>query len=129
MSEDYVNARWRKPVRPMAVEDLTTTATVINGRETLEVKARFTPEDIERFRLGYVCINCFEPHETPLPENCSLCGYAMRDQQPAEFERAFMGVERDPRAVRIEQELDRLDDKHERNFHITKSGIVVPRPV
>lgn len=113
----------------MAVENAVTTATVINGRETLEVKARFKPEDIERFRLGYVCINCFEPHEQPFPERCSLCKYPMKDKQPQEFQRAFKGVERDPRAKRIEEGLDRVDATHERNFYINNSGIVVPRHI
>lgn len=129
MNEDGITRRWAKPVIPLALEDVPSRATVLNGREVLEVKARFTPDDIERFRLGYVCMNCFEPHESPFPEKCSLCGYAMRDEQPMEFQRAFRGVERDPRAVRIEQELDRVDDTHERRFHTTKTGIIVPRPV
>lgn len=129
MSDNRITRRWAKPVIPLAVTDEPTRATVVNGREVLEVSARFRPDDIERFRLGYVCMNCFEPHETPFPENCSLCGYQMRDKQPAEFERCFKGVERDPRAQRIQEGLDRVDDTHERSFYVVKNGIVVPRTV
>lgn len=126
MSDEIVQ-RWRKPALPLAVEDQYTHTTIINGREVLEVKTRWKPEDIERFRLGYVCMNCIEPHEQPFPEKCSLCNYPMRDKQPAEFERAFKGVERDPRAKRIEEGLDRVDETHERNFYVVKNGIVIPR--
>lgn len=125
--QDHIAQRWRKPVRPLAVTDEPTKITVVNGRETQEVSTRLRPEDVDRIRLGYVCIHCWEPHESPFPENCSLCQYPMRDEQQKEFERCFGGTQRDPRAVRIEEGLDRVDDTHERRFHKTKTGIIVPR--
>lgn len=51
----------------------------------------------------------------------------MRERQPEDFARKFQGVERDPRAKLIESELDHVDDLHERNFYVTKHGIVVPK--
>lgn len=129
MNEDRVVQRWRKPVKPLAVTEEPTVITTELGRETQEIRTRFRPEDIERFRTGYCCLRCWEPHETPFPEACALCSYPMRSEQAAEFSRLFKGQERDPQAVRIEQGLDRVDDTHERRFHETKTGIIVPRPI
>jgi len=109
------------------VKDTVEWAAADLGRATLDYAARFSQEDIERIRLGYVCINCWEPHESPFPEACALCGFPMREEQSAAFQEKFKGVERDPRSVLIERELDALDDRHERRFHTTKAGIVVPK--
>lgn len=111
----------------LAVKDTVDFATADLGRATLDYEARFPPEQIERFRLGYVCLECWEPHETPFPERCSLCGYEIKACQGDDFARKFKGVERDPRAELIEKELDALDDRHERRFHTTKTGLVVPK--
>jgi len=125
-TEDKIIRRWRKPVTALSVDNTWDRATSDLGRATLDYKARFPLEQIERFRLGYVCIECWEPHESPFPEKCSLCGYGMRAWQNEDFARKFKGVERDSRAELIERELDSLDDKHERNYYETNSGIVVP---
>lgn len=129
MSQDTVTQRWRKPVVPLGVEEESTHYTLVNGRETLEFSARFKPEDIDRFRLGYCCMNCWEPHETPMPEKCSLCSFPMKRQQMEVFLETFKGTKRDPRAARIESELDRVDDKHERNFYVVRNGILVPKTI
>jgi hypothetical protein len=126
LSEDGITQRWRKPVTALAVADTVEYATADLGRATLDYRARFDEETINRFKLGYVCLECWEPHEVPFPERCSLCGYEMADRQSDDFARKFEGVERDPRAQLIEKELDALDDRHERRFHVTKAGIVVP---
>ena len=127
MSESFVRARWRKPVKPMAVKDADSWATAELGRPTLDYSVRFSPDDVERIRLGYVCIRCWEPHEAAFPDRCFVCGLPMKDEQPALFQKTFKGEERDPKAVSIEKGLDRVDDTHERNFHVTKLGIVIPK--
>ena len=121
-----ITQRWRKPAKVLAVKDTVEWATADLGRPTLDYEARFDQDTIDRFRLGYMCMECLEPHESPLPERCSLCGYEMKERQAADFARKFKGVERDPRAKLIEKELDALDDRHERRFHETKTGIVIP---
>jgi hypothetical protein len=127
LSEDTITRRWAKPVVPLGVNEETTHYTVINGRETLEISGRFTKDDIERFRLGYCCINCWEPHEVPFPENCSLCRFQMKKHQREVFNQTYAGWKRDPRALSIEAGLDRVDDTHERRFYETNSGIIVPK--
>lgn len=113
----------------LSVEDTVNYATAELGRPTLDYKARFDPESIERFRLGYVCLACMEPHESPFPERCSLCGYEMQERQLHDFSAKYQGTERDPRAALIERELDRVDDVHERRFYETNSGIVIPKGI
>lgn len=121
--------RWAKPVRPEMIETTESVATADTGRATLDARVKFNPDDVERMRLGYVCIRCWEPHESPFPDRCDLCTYPMRAEQPAEFERAYKGSERNPRAVLIEKELAALDDKHERTFHTNRLGIIVPNSI
>lgn len=128
MSEDRITQRWRKPPTVMAVDDDLSRVDYVTGRPTSSIKMRYHPDDVERLKLGYLCF-CGEPQETPFPEKCGLCGYPMRERQRADFQEAFKGEERDPRAVRIEEGLDRVDDTHERRFHVTKSGIVIPRSI
>ena len=96
------------------------------GRPTQGLKMRLHPDTVARIKLGYMCLACQEPHEVPFPNQCSLCRYPMAAQQQEDFARAFGGVQRDPRAVRLEKEQDRVDDTHERRFHTTKAGIIVP---
>lgn len=126
--QEYIGQRWRKPSTPFAVRD-SELATGTTGRPQLDYEARWSPEDIERRKQGYVCIECWEPHETPFPERCQLCGFPMRAKQLEQFEKQFKGVERNPRAALIASELDRIDDVHERNFHEPKLGLVFPKGV
>lgn len=121
--------RWRVPVKPLAVKDEMNWATAELGRATSEFSARFTENDIHRIKQGYVCIRCWEPHEVSFPERCLVCGFPMRLEQVAFFTEKFMGTERDPRATRIESALSDLDDRHDKNFHVAKTGIIVPRKV
>jgi hypothetical protein len=121
--------RWRKPVVPLKVTEDEASATNDLGRTTTNFTARFTPDDIERFRTGYVCLQCWEPHPRPFPGKCSLCKYPMRKEQAIAFRALFGGLERDPFALKIEAGLDRVDDTHERNFYVAKNGIVVPKGV
>lgn len=118
--------RWRKPVIPDAVADLPEDVSFEAGRPTQELRVRHSPETIARMKLGYVCVRCWEPHEEAFPVRCSVCQFPMRAEQAAEFHSNFVGAERNPRAVRIEKGLDDLDDRHERNFHVNKLGIIVP---
>ena len=129
MSMDFVKQRWRKPVTALVAEDTVGWATADLGRPVLDYSARFPAEQVERFRLGYACLECWEPHEEPFPRKCSLCGYGMRAWQSEDFARKFQGTERDPRAKLLERELDRVDDTHERNYYTTNSGIVVAKGI
>lgn len=126
MTEDTVVARWRKPATVMAVSTDVNRTSSDAGRPQLGVSIRLHPDDVERVRQGYLCLKCLEPSQERFPEKCKVCGYAMKLYQAEDFAKTYGGVERNPRAVLIESELEKLDDKHERNFWAPKPTIIVP---
>lgn len=123
---DELHERWRQPCLPEAIEDDPTTVTYDTGRPTQGLKMRFSARNTERIRTGHVCLNCQEPFPAPFPQVC-ICGYQPALNQTRDFAEQFTGFERNPRAVKLEQGLDRVDDTHERNFYTLKNGIVVPK--
>lgn len=48
-------------------------------------------EVIEAIRTGHICLSCLEPHEVAFPEECDLCGYAMREFQAIAYATQFEG--------------------------------------
>lgn len=126
MNQDTVVARWRKPPNVMAVNTDTGRMSTDSGRPQLGVSIRLHPDDVERVRQGRLCLKCLEPLPEAFPEKCNVCGYRIRLYQADDFSRTYGGVERNPRAVLIESELDKLDDKHERNYWVPKPSIIVP---
>lgn len=128
-SDNRIVARWRKPVKPLMVADDPGRTDASIGRETQGIRFRLHPDDVARIKQGYVCMNCLEPHETAWPTVCQVCRYPIRTQQPSDFQAAFGGLERDKKAQNIREGLDRVDDTHERRFHTTKTGIVVPTTI
>lgn len=65
----------------------------INGTVRDGVVKVYDAEGIELLRTGRQCLVCDEPHPEAFPERCDVCGYAMRDRQPADFEREYEGWE------------------------------------
>lgn len=95
----------------------------------------FSPEDTDRIRLGYVCLNCLESqvdHGAPFPEACWVCGFQMRDKQRARFAQEFVGDMRVGPSTSLEDELALMEELHERrqlaNAGLKRTGsILVPR--
>ena len=87
------------------------------------------PETTERVRLGYLCLDCMEPHEESFPENCSLCGFPMRSMQIFEFARRYKGEERLKGSGIAEEEAWMIEESARRRFakEMSKGGIIVPR--
>ena len=85
--------RWRQWEAPLRVEParLDQGLWLPDGRVLSEPEITWSAEQIERFRLGYKCMNCLEPQERPFPEKCSLCGYPMRTRQAEFFAAEFAG--------------------------------------
>lgn len=104
--------RWRKPVKLVGIESSLDTMT-IGDRVYRDYEYIINREDWDRIRTGYVCIQCFEPHETPFPERCPVCGTTAEQQReriPAEFAGdTWVGPHES-----YEDELDALDEKNER---------------
>lgn len=123
--------RWRQPVIPISIEKdtrrvITQTIGGVSVPQLVEeVELVLKDEDVKRIAMGYVCINCFEPFEHPMPMKCDVCGFPVRKEQPTRFLRDYNGTE-DP----IMPLLDKvaLMDEHEAREKYKKSDskIVVP---
>jgi len=126
--------RWRKPVIPIAIEEepsQVVTIDIATGEQERRIYRDYqlvlSDEDVERLRQGYVCINCQEPFEKPFPVTCSLCGFAVREEQPLVFARSYRGSE--PAQVSLRDKIAALDEAEERKAHVSGSKIWLPRGV
>jgi hypothetical protein len=135
--DEYLVERWSRPIRIFAVtEDADSFVRFGEGegwrRGTKWVTDK---EGFQRMWDGQVCFFCTEPQPPPapdpVPEKCSLCGYAMREHQRRDLEREFYGEEHVGGSTSISEELDRLDDTAERWRHkrVGSASILVPRGV
>lgn len=81
--------RWRKPVRVLHIEETGEAIVTPDGRIQRMPMIVLDEESKERLRLGYVCVKCFEPFETPWPERCNVCGCRVGSEQREYFAREF----------------------------------------
>lgn len=51
-----------------------------------------TPELFRAMQSGLVCLRCKEPQTEEFPEECDLCGYAMKDLQVRDVAMEFDGL-------------------------------------
>ena len=103
--------RWRRPIIPLAIDQLHQGIWLPDGRVQGEVQLTLRQEDIERMRAGYVCVKCLEPHETSWPVHCQVCGAPMRSEQAAYFAREFGGEIAMPGRPGWDEELDGLEER------------------
>lgn len=97
--------RWN----PIVVqEDAGVTLVFDGGRMMPGLNIAAQDEDVDQVRLGYRCINCWEPLEEAFPKNCFLCGFPIREHQPEHFARAYKGY--DP-TIRTGADLERVADE------------------
>lgn len=110
---------WRDGVRMEAVIEDPVQIVQVGGRWMNDVKVALAPEQVERIRQGYVCIECLEPQETPFPEQCSAfwCKYPIRDKQPAEFQERFAGEVKAGASTTLREDFDRLEEEATRRKH------------
>lgn len=57
------------------------------------VIAAVDPETMSAMRSGHMCLRCYEPSPQSFPEECSLCGYPMRERQIMDIAMEFRGNE------------------------------------
>lgn len=120
--------RWRKPIRIEAFESSVDTMR-IGDREYRDYEVILSNhEDWERIRTGYVCIQCYEPHETPFPAACPVCGLTAQDQHdriPVEHAgETWIGSHQS-----LADELEELAEKNDRRKFNRQSSIILPRNV
>ena len=85
-----ITERWAKPVNILGYED-SPRSVVYNGRVYCRMTWILGHDDVERVRLGRVCISDLEPQEEPYPERCMVCGFPMRKLQASVFEEFYEG--------------------------------------
>jgi hypothetical protein len=83
-----------------------------DGRRQYEAKITLSEEGFQRLVEGYLCGRCLEDL-TPLgafPEKCPVCGFHVRELQPRQIERDFVGHELLGSQLSLSDEITRLGD-------------------
>lgn len=121
--------RWMAPLNAVDVEDHPERLVVMaDGEVRRDVNVVFTEDTFKRLYQGYLCAECYEPHDTAFPERCKLCGFRMRAEQPAKVESEFEGFTWiGPSRATIEN-LDNVTDETLEKM-ARRSGIFLPRGV
>lgn len=64
-----------------------------DGRLQRNAVMKFERETFAAIEAGYICLRCLEPQEEGFPEECSLCGYPIRERQALDVKMEFRGEE------------------------------------
>jgi hypothetical protein len=118
--------RWRRPLKPLAIEEDAGAVSYDGVKLMRGLDITYTPDDFQRLREGYACLNCQEPFEQPFPERCAVCGYAVRELQTADIAREFRGHKHLGSTVKIADELERLEEWAQRQEHVPEHHVLVP---
>lgn len=117
--------RWAQPVRELGHEDRTFVL-ILNGYRIEFPLWQLSEHDLERVRLGYVCIKCLTPHEQAYPEECSVCLLPIRGLQDLLFLRLFVGEMTIGPSTTLEEEFAIMVEEAERRRHNKDSHLWVP---
>jgi hypothetical protein len=118
-----MSERWRKPVEIAAIEHDPGNILYIGDRPMLDADVTVSTETLERMRQGYICAQCFEPHEEALPEACIVCGFPMRAMQAERIATEYGGEKWIGPRTSNADEFERMAEENERR---KKSRIVLP---
>lgn len=122
----------KAPVKALAVEEMDAVIIKENGEVHQALEWTFSPEDVGRIRAGYVCVQCFEPHEEAYPVRCSVCKFPMKERQAEVFAAYFVGNKRLGPEVSDEDLLEELaewgqrEDMKKRDEILRPSQILLP---
>ena len=110
-----------------------------DGREPRSAaRVGFSEEDVGRMRSGYVCAQCFEDLDTPYPDECPVCKFAMRDDQARLFAERFQaGTEwvgpkttlDEERAIMNEMRARAARERDTNDILVAKPQIIIPRGI
>jgi hypothetical protein len=89
-----------------------------------------TEEQVERIRVGYICIKCLEAHDSPFPDQCAVCRFPMRAHQAEEFTKDFRGNIRFGPSTSLDEEYEIAEEQIARDAYdrATKLGLILPKP-
>lgn len=120
----------RKPALPVSIdEDPEHVLIQSDGEIRRHYTLVFSPEDCERIRLGYCCLNCGESqvdHGAPFPEECWVCHFPMRAKQAERYASEFVGEMKVGPQTSIQDEMEIAREFVERENHKPKPSIIVP---
>jgi len=131
MADEMVR-RWAKPAKPLAVSERPDVALYDGITVRHELDTTWDPDDVQRFKEGRLCIQCWEPFEVPFPEKCPVCKFRVKELQAQTFHEHFEGEdEHFGPSTSMTEELDRLDETHEQRMWKKhgSAGILIPRTV
>lgn len=120
--------RWRKPLVPVKVEHDTEAYDVkANGEVMRAINWTLSKEDLSRIALGYACLNCLEPFETPKRiGNCPVCQYDLAGTVYDLDHNDRGGVHVGP-ATTLHDEVERVTEESARKHFNKDAHILVPR--
>jgi hypothetical protein len=113
LSRGGITPRWAKPVIPLSTEEVGKRL-LFGGTIWHFVQFTLKHDDVERVRLGYVCIHCLQPHEQHYPLRCEHCGFPIRAIQDQVFEAMYEGEERVGPSTSLAEEWERAQEMVER---------------
>ena len=117
------------PLNAVDVEDHPERLVVMaDGEVRRDVNIVLNEETFRRLMNGYLCSECYEPHDQAFPEKCKLCGYPIRKEQPHRMETEFEGYTWIGPSRGM---LERLDNSVDESLEkmAKRSGIFLPRGV
>jgi hypothetical protein len=103
--------RWRQPAKIAAVEEDPERIYHDGNVYRRQIDVTYDGDSYARMRLGYLCMRCMEPQESPFPHACSLCGYSMNDLQLRDLAEEFTGVKQVGPSTTIDEEVERLRER------------------
>jgi hypothetical protein len=88
-----------------------------------------TEEQVERVRLGYICIKCLEAYDTALPDFCAVCKFPMRKHQGEEFAKTYAGDIKFGPSTSIEEEYAIAEEMIQREAYdkARSLGLILPK--
>lgn len=101
-----------------------------DGRQMQRPLFGLTEEQVERIRLGYICLQCLEVHDAPFPDECAVCHFPMREKQAQQFAEDFRGAIRFGPQTTDEEEYAIAEEMIQKDAYdrATKLGLIFPKP-
>lgn len=126
-----MSERWRKPITAAAIEvdaDAEFEWVDGEGHKFSHYDVTMTRENVERIRLGYCCIQCWEPHQKPFPPECKLCGFPIKARQAQRFEREFKGEKWIGPRTSLDEEIERMHHERAKQLWTPGSSVHISKP-
>jgi hypothetical protein len=118
-----------RAIVPQAADiDPVSVSVMPDGRAFQRTVHGFTEEIVGRMRAGYVCVKCYEEHDTAFPDACVVCQFPMREKQTEEFAKDFRGDIAFGPSTTLDEERGIMNEMRERERfdRLRKQGVILP---